>query len=326
VHNSLAVGFLCLIFVQSAQCEDGIPLHGKSVIRFASQKEAATLLGKRDRFIAAMSDFDRHSRLRDESADEAAVLELASSSAIPWSDQDIEKLTKVTASVHKRLSKFKIPFPKTVILIQTNGKEEGGAAYCRGNAVILPQRRVANDTVDRMEQLLIHELFHVLSNQNPKLRTSLYKIVGFHTCDPIQLPKSLTDRKITNPDAPLFDCYIDLTHNGEKIKATPVLYASVKKYDAKKGGSFFKYLTFRLMQVEEADGKIRAQTVDGEPIMLDPQKIESYFKQIGRNTGYIIHPDEILADNFKFMVLNQPNLKTPRIVDELRKQLTASEN
>ena len=316
---ALAV-FLALPLVSNAA--DGVPLHRKSVIKFASQKEAAQLLSKRDRFIRAMSPFDRHSRLRNETADEAAVLELASSSAIPWSDADVQKLTKVIASARKKLMNYKIPFPETVVLIQTNGKEEGGAAYCRGNAVILPKQRVERDDETKMEQLLLHELFHVLSNQNPKVRTSLYKIIGFQTCDPIALPKSLVGRKITNPDAPLFDCYVELTVEGEKLKATPVLYASVEKYDAKKGGSFFKYLRFKLMVVEEVDGKILAKTIDGQPIMLDPGKTASYFENIGRNTGYIIHPDEVLADNFKLMVLDAPNLKTPRIIDELRKQLS----
>jgi hypothetical protein len=319
--NRLLTGCLLLCLVNSAAAADLVALHGESSIHFATQAEAAKFLGKRDRFIAAMSPFDRHSRMRDETAKEADILELASSAALEWSYKDMDRMTQVIASAREKFKAFKIPFPKKIILIKSNGKEEGGAAYCRSNAIILPATRVATQPLDQLERLLIHELFHILSVHNPKLRTSLYKIIGFQTCDPIPLPKALVNRKITNPDAPLFDCFINLDHEGKEVLATPVLYASVEKYDAKKGGSFFKYLTFKLMVVEKVQDKYQAKVVDGEPIMLTPGKMESYFAKIGRNTGYIIHPDEVLADNFSYLILDKKNLKTPRVVDEMRKQL-----
>ena len=33
--------------------------------------------------------------------------------------------------------------------------------------------------------------------------------------------------------------------------------------------------------------------------------VPDFFRQITDNTGYIIHPDEIIADNFVFVMLNQ---------------------
>jgi hypothetical protein len=38
---------------------------------------------------------------------------------------------------------------------------------------------------------------------------------------------------------------------------------------------------------------------------------------VGRNTGYILHPDEILAENFLHMINRTTNLATPRIVEEM---------
>ena len=35
-----------------------------------------------------------------------------------------------------------------------------------------------------------------------------------------------------------------------------------------------------------------------QPVLLDPEDLPDYHRRIGRNTNYIIHPDEILADNF----------------------------
>ena len=34
----------------------------------------------------------------------------------------------------------------------------------------------------------------------------------------------------------------------------------------------------------------------GEPVLLDPANVPDFHEQIGRNTKYIIHPEEVLAD------------------------------
>jgi hypothetical protein len=55
---------------------------------------------------------------------------------------------------------------------------------------------------------------------------------------------------------------------------------------------------------------------------LDPKGVESYHEQIGRNTNYIIHPEEVLADNFMMLVQGNRDVPTPRILDEMRKALS----
>jgi hypothetical protein len=59
----------------------------------------------------------------------------------------------------------------------------------------------------------------------------------------------------------------------------------------------------------------------GEPLLLDPQAAPSYHEQIGRNTGYIIHPDEILAENLVQVVLDAKEPATPRVHEAVRKAL-----
>ena len=56
----------------------------------------------------------------------------------------------------------------------------------------------------------------------------------------------------------------------------------------------------------------------GEPVVVDAKKEPAFYEKIGKNTNYVIHPDEILADNFVHLVMQDPDLMTPRIVDELR--------
>ena len=38
------------------------------------------------------------------------------------------------------------------------------------------------------------------------------------------------------------------------------------------------------------------------PSLYDVDELGGFFEQVGENTDYIIHPDEILADNFAFLL------------------------
>jgi hypothetical protein len=65
--------------------------------------------------------------------------------------------------------------------------------------------------------------------------------------------------------------------------------------------------------------------IDGEPLLLVPAKTKSFVEQIGQNTKYTIHPDEILADNFVHLVLQTEKLDSPQIVEKMRERLRRME-
>src|SRR5258706_165708 len=100
------------------------------------------------------------------------------------------------------------------------------AASAAAQEVPLHGDRVLKSATLDLDKLFLHELFHVLSNQNPELRKTLYAIIGFKPSPGVAFPKSLRDRKITNPDAPTIDYHIDVTIDGELKAAAPILYTS----------------------------------------------------------------------------------------------------
>ena len=324
--NARAVLFLVLVplaaLVYSHVAAQEVPLHGDTVLRFASVEEGRAALTKRDLFVRSMSRYDRQARLgtAEEVSDEE-FFRFVSAAVEAWPEKEIESLIAAADSIKKRLAPYRVPFPKTVLLVRTSGQEEGGAAYCRGNAVVLPGRVVSKYNAADLERLLLHDLFHVLSSHNSELRRSLYAIIGFKPSPGIDYPKSLRDRKITNPDAPTLDYHIEVVIDGELKAAVPVLYTSQEKYQPEAKGSFFKYMLFKLMLVEQVDGRWRPVEVDGKAVVFDPKNVKSFMDQIGGNTNYIIHPDEILADNFVHLALATEKLATPRIVAEMKKLL-----
>ncbi len=60
---------------------------------------------------------------------------------------------------------------------------------------------------------------------------------------------------------------------------------------------------------------------DGEPLVLDPKNTPAFHDQIGKNTSYNFHPDEILAENFVHLVMQSKELPTPKIIEQMRAKL-----
>jgi hypothetical protein len=56
---------------------------------------------------------------------------------------------------------------------------------------------------------------------------------------------------------------------------------------------------------------------------LKPDAVEGFYEQIGRNTGYIIHPEETLANNFVHLMTGKQGLKNPEIPEKIEQLLLA---
>ncbi len=289
-------------------------------ISFASVEEGKQILTKRDDFIARMSPFDRASRMKtDHEISEIQFLEFVGKEILEWNDSEKQKINSALQTIQTTLEVMDLPLPEKMLIIKTTGMEEGGAPYTRANAIVLPQDFL-KAPVARIQKTISHELFHIMSRTNPDLRERLYAEIGFEKCNEIELPPALISRKLTNPDAPRNDHCIRVRVADKEQWAIPILFSRAEKYDVQHGGEFFNYLEFRLLLVDRADDKITVTPItDGpEPVLLNIQQVSGFFEQVGKNTDYIIHPEEILADNFASLVLGQRNLPSPDVVEKIR--------
>ena len=296
-------------------------LSENTTVSLASVTEGRFALRRRDGFIQRLSPLDRSVRLKTErDVTEQQFLDHAAGQVLSWTSEEAETIDAVVASIRETLAPWNLPLPARVLLVKTSGREENGAAYCRGKCVVL-SRRVINMSSERLEKLLIHELFHVLSGHNPELRRELYAVVGFKTCPEIEIPPALRSRKLTNPDAPEMNSYVQLMYQGQMVKMVPILYGNHDRYDAQNGLGLFQIMNFKLMIVESKDGIWRALERDGEPVLVDVKEVPSFYDRVGRNTDYILHPEETLAENFVLLMMQDQEVATPRILDEMRQLL-----
>jgi hypothetical protein len=288
-----------------------------TVIRFGDVREGIAALTRQDEYIKQMSPFDRQVRLQtDREVSEHELLAFMGANVLPWNDDDVQLLTHVLVAMAKKLEPWTLNLPREILLIKTTGREEGHAAYCRGAAIVIPEALISMGT-KVLETVLPHEIFHIASSQNPALREALYQVIGFQPCNEVELPESLRVRKLTNPDAPVNDHYIMVALNGRSVELMPILFSAVEHYNPTRGGTLSSYMQFKLMVLENTGGVRRPALVNGKPTLLKPNSVPGFIEQVGRNTSYLIHPEEILADNFVLVVNKRTNLPTQWVVEKM---------
>ncbi|HKD17675.1 MAG TPA: hypothetical protein VKG23_07375 [Thermoanaerobaculia bacterium] len=306
----------------SSPGRDGVRIAPGTDVRFADAAEGARVLSSPDVFVRAMSPYDRSARLKtDKDVPETEYLAFVARQARDWSPAEEARIRSILEQFRAKTADLDLALPSSILFVKTTGHEEGMAAYCRGAAVVIPQKLVDRDAA-ALQDLVFHELFHVYRTHNPAKRRDLYQVIGFDVCPEIVLPTEIRARKITNPDAPLIDSFIQLRTADGVVAVTPVLFARTDRYDTKAGGEFFESMVFQLMVLDKKGDRFEAAVLPGGNADLrDLAQLPDYLGRIGRNTNYVIHPEEILAENFVLMLNSASSVPSPNIVQSLRSAL-----
>jgi len=285
-------------------------------IEFASIERAREVLGARDDFVARLSPFDRSARLKSAGeVSEDEYLAFARAAGREWSNDERARLTNAFAAIKPKLAELLPELDAPILLIKTSGEEEGGAGYTRASSVMLPQALADESDLQR---LLAHEIFHVVSRNHPDLKRELYEAIGFEACGEVALPPALAARKMTNPDAPVNEHCIKVQVDGSEAWGMPILLSRQASYDPAAGQPFFGYLTLSMLLVERTGSATRPLERDGAPVLVPFNRVQGMAAQIGRNTNYVIHAEEILASNFELLVQGRTDVASPEVLDRIR--------
>lgn len=320
--NSRSLAILACIGLLPCRVSADLTL-GSAKVHFASQIEGRKILTEKDDFIRRLSPFDRSARMKtDKAVSEAEFLQFVGKNVLDWTKEEMQTVQAAVEAIQPLLRDLPLSLPGTVQFVRTSGAEQGNAPYTQGPAIVLHKADLGRIQKD-LQRLLCHELFHILSRHNPELRERLYGVIGFTKCNEIDLPPELMRRKLTNPDAPRNDYFIRLQIDGRESLAVPILLSSVETYDVKRGGEFFDYIQLQFLVVERSSGSqnLKAAFEGSSPRLAGMERVSGFMEQVGRNTNYIIHPDEILADNFALLVLNEKKVASPEILRKMKEVL-----
>ncbi|MGZ8993218.1 MAG: hypothetical protein ACXW16_04310 [Burkholderiaceae bacterium] len=283
---------------------------------FATVEQGQAIIRARDEYIERLSPLER--ALKAKSAlpvSEADFLRLLTSAVRAWSDADRATVQAALDSIRPQLAVLNLPLPQTVVFVRFTGAAEGNAPHTRANAVLLSEESLQRPAT--LAPFIAHELFHIASRQDKAWRDALYATVGFVSIDEPALPAPLALRKITNPDAPRIDVAIKVNTADGTAWVTPLLQSTVDRYDEGRGGEFFAFMRLRWLEVARGESPPRKAQLSDSPRLHNTADLRGFHEQIGRNTQYIIHPEEILAENFAQLATGETG-PSPEVHQRLR--------
>lgn len=305
-HLVLSAILLCISTAALAQ--------KKISYRFATKAEAQMLITDIDNFTNKLNSLDINLRLGKEDGRKSELLRLAMNETLNWSDEDKKKITAAFKSLQSKIDKqkLKIKYPHEIVLVKTSMKEEMNVtAYTRKNWIALGEDFINKATKDNLEYLLAHEMFHLLTRSDKNFKKSVYSVIGFEVTDrELFFPIDIVERKISNPDIEQYDSYAEFTIDGTKQKCSMIIYSD-KAYTT---GGLGDYLNVGLIPLDENLIPLRT---DGKTIIYGIDKAEDFYDKVGRNTKYTINPEEILADNFAYLLIQKKDLPNPEIIKNI---------
>jgi hypothetical protein len=321
-----APGIACLavlLFTLPASLRAEVALGLESVFRFASRQTASEILAADDEYTTRMSQFDRMLRLKSTSpVSPAEYFDHMADNALDWTSADRARLQPLLQRLSDALDGYRLPLPPIVLLVKTTGNEEVGEGHTRANAIVLPLHSLSEDD-DTLFFLLAHELFHIMTRHDPLFRKDTYALVGFRIGPEIRLPAAIAPLQITNPDAPRHDSFVEVRAGNSTVEVVPILLSRSAVFDPEIGDELDDYWTLRLLVVERAAQEVApvVKMHDGAPMLLRLRDVSGFIEKVGRNTRYIIHAEEVLAENFAFLVTGEA-VAEPQRVEALRQLLS----
>jgi len=234
---------------------------------------------------------------------------------LDFTEEEVQFCEEIFGEIYPQLQEINPDiFPKGLQLVKLKGNHYGpGAFYTRERAILIPQGVLQERQRVSFYETMLHEIFHIYSRYHPEQRRALYELIGFkklNLSNDLAMDPPLKNRLLLNPDGIDLGYAIELKEAGKSFFAVPLLAANSLGYEPAKS-EFFDYLEFNLYPVQPPYSRtVKVLSQNDGSSRLDLNEVEGFYEQIQKNTNYIIHPDEILADNFIFMVQAKQDART----------------
>ena len=286
------VGFVDSIFASKAIIDSDVDgyFNQLSIIDMAIQMKKSVVLQDKSKVLAQYKSF-----LSTEVSD--------------WTPKEKSEMLNVFSKVKEICDKVSPRlFPGDIKLIKIKSNHYGkDVYYTRGKYILIPENIFESFDFEKQLPVMIHELFHVFSRYNEPIRNELYALIGFKKADKkIVLSDALKKILLTNPDGVSLDYLIKLDDQKDTISAIPVITSKFNEYKDS-NTFFFGYLNFDLYGLSNRGDHYYVESNASGKTLVNLQKTPSFFTKIKDNTQYIIHPDEIMADNFMLALLAKEN-------------------
>ena len=282
---------LCITLIFSGM----IPHH------YASAQEGRDVMLSNTEYYDNMTQNDIDFRVRKSGATREELLELSRQSVGDFSFLDKWYINSRLArmALHFKLKGYNIPELEEIVFINADMQMESGASgythgtqiYLNGDLVsIYAFMNVIPGAGEYMDKLLYHELFHCLTRNNARFRADMYSLIHFTVTDTeYELPSCVLERYISNPDVEHHNSYATFLIDGNPVDCYTA-YTTTKSYAEAQSGFMFNEAVVLV-------------PVDGSDVYYEREQASNFDEIFGKNTGYVIDPEECMADNFSYAML-----------------------
>lgn len=266
-----------------------------------------------EHFFESISRLDMCIQLKEKCAEEKSLASIKDK-YLEQLQQEILTFTEAEKATLKRVFRRALYYclqinknvlPEKIFLIKSISKGFGPQAYyTRQNCIVIPEAQLLNLDEDLLFEVMVHELFHIYSRFNPQKRKDLYAQIGFNKLisrDRLHFPDSLKRQLLLNPDGVTVFSMTMALSNGDSVEIIPLIVSKVSDFQSSKR-DYFNYLELQLYPITYLLGNQKYQV---SAIPVPKSEWQDFYSKIGDNTAYIIHPDEILAENFKILIKKQ---------------------
>lgn len=310
IRAAAALLAACLLSCLPASFAEGIAW------RFAGAQEGAALMADNDAYYAGMSQNDIDYRMQRKGATLEELRAFAAEQARDFTGDEQRAISGLVEEILQTCADrgYILPQVGEIVFVKTTAAEECGCGgYTHGTQIYLNalvgEYLLRGDAAltDFCRELLAHELFHCLTRADPAFRSALYAILGFEVGDgEYEIAPEIRARMIQNPDVERHDAAAIFHIHGEPRKCLTVFITERPFEQA--GDSFFDTMATGLVPVDDPGTLYAARDAD------------DFWDVFGRNTDYIVDPEETLADNFSFVLCrgldaDYPNPEIIRAID-----------
>lgn len=284
---------------------------------FRFDNEAKDLITALDTYTNNLTQYDLDARCHKQGATLNDYLELCKKSVKDFSEEETYELSTDMYEVDSELKRhgMQIPDIEDINIVRTSGEEENDTcAYTRGNTIFLCDKAFAQGG-GFLERVFVHELFHILSRNCPEFKKEMYSIIGYTVTDKTYAYPEAFGNFISNPDTPNQICYAPYTIKGKEYNLVTMMFTH---FNWGEGQDFNSMLHPYFFPVDENGEFIHRP--DGQIVKFNyPQCCTSYLDKVGRNSHYLLNPEEVLAENFVYAVLGTTlDLPNWEIISDMR--------
>lgn len=279
--------------------------------RYANASEGIELRMANTEYFENLTQNDLDYRVEKKGATLEEFKTLAQEQGEDFTDKEKQGIDESLKRIEKRFSEIGFNYPSSadIVFVKSKMRDEGGATgYTQKNQIYLNGDMLGQSRL--LDEIIIHELFHILSRNYPEFRQQIYNIFGFTITGEPEFSSEISYILGSNPDVEAFDSYAMFNINGVMTKGVVV---TLLKDPYSEGTYLFANFSTGIVPYDNPD------------TYYTIEEVSNFWDVFGENSHYVISAEEGIADNFTLAVLygmDGRDYKDPELIQSILDVMT----